>query len=204
MSSNRSSILAAVRSATTGSTATWEFTRCNRRAAATALGRASAASASSKQELSLQVGPVDEIPVNDPQPAHSGARHDLCLHCPQSAAPYNGHPRGANLGLAFFTQGGKSDLARVTGIGGEHQTGGAPWAHTDGNSRNNLPSRRARRNSRGLSKGALSLRHVRPPVLLFLPLLLGSVAAPAQNAAIPASPAPSSRHGRPHHWADRL
>ena len=45
------------------------------------------------------------------------------------------------------------------------------------------PNRPPRSRSR-LSKRTLSLKNVRPPVLMFLPLLLGAVAASGQNTQI--------------------
>ncbi len=54
-----------------------------------------------KQELALQVGPFDEIAVDDAQPAHSGARHGFGLHGSQRPAADDGDcsPRGSWLGL---------------------------------------------------------------------------------------------------------
>ena len=119
----------AVRSATTVWSVTSEFTRARRANCRHGFGESFGRVRFLEQELALQVGPFDEIAVNDAQAAHSGACHGFGLHRTERSAADERHACGADLGLACFAQGVRSGFGGSNGIRrGASNSRKAPWA----------------------------------------------------------------------------
>ena len=64
-----------------------------------------------EQELSLEVGDLDEITVHDAQESDPRPGQDLCLRPAEGAAPHNRNPRVCNVLLSLLANAGEPALA---------------------------------------------------------------------------------------------
>jgi len=66
-----------------------------------------------KKRLALKIRQLDEIAVNDSEPANSGTHEQICRDRAERPAADKNSAGLEEALLAFFTDGGKQNLARV-------------------------------------------------------------------------------------------
>ncbi len=101
------------RSVTTGSISIVLLISRSFRAAASALGRLSRTSCSSKRICRWRLCGLDEVAVDDPEVTHAGPGEVVGQHGPERTAAAERDPALQQGALAGFAQGGEADLAGV-------------------------------------------------------------------------------------------